>query len=163
MSMKHQEEPFHSGEVFHLWNFLYLTKNNIVFHQVLINHRGDPDLKKWLEDRLENVLIEEEKQVEGILKETGIRLPPAPPDRPNVELQDIPAGARMNDTEIASISQKECLSEKILCSYIMSICHQENITEMFEEFHVLNSEFEKRLLKLVKDKGWLVLPPINIQ
>src|SRR5699024_7058255 len=96
-----QEEPLHSGEIYYLWSYLYDAKANIVTLQVLINQSGDKDLKDMLEELLENYFEEEVQQVEGILKELGIRLPPAPPDRPNVELQDIPAGAKFNDPEIA--------------------------------------------------------------
>ena len=112
MKGKPQEEPLHSGEVFNLWSYLYATKGFLVTMQVLINHTGDHDLKVFLEELLENGYTVEEQQVEAILKETGIRLPPAPPDRPNVELQDIPAGARFNDPEIAGLVQKECMVGK---------------------------------------------------
>ncbi|WP_062104482.1 DUF3231 family protein [Bacillus niameyensis] len=163
MCPKQQEEPLHSGEVFHLWSYLYGTKNCLVFMQVLINHTGDQDLKLYLEDLLENVFTDEEKQVEAILKETGIRLPPAPPDRPNVELQDIPAGARFNDAEIAGLVQKEFLTGKVLTSFIMGVSHRGDIREMFGEFHSLKADYEEKLLKITKDKGWLVPPPINIK
>lgn len=160
---KQQEEPLHSGEVYHLWTYLYNTKGFLVTLQVLMNHTGDDDLKAYLEDFNENSVTEEEKQVETFLKETGIRLPPAPPDRPNVELQDIPAGARFNDPEIAVLIQKELMTSKLMCSYIMSMCAREDIGSMFEEFHTQKAEYEGRLLKLSKEKGWLVPPPINVK
>lgn len=160
---KQQDEPLHSGEVYHLWTYLYHTKGFLVTLQVLTNHTGDDQLKAYLEDFNENAVTEEEKQVETLLKETGIRLPPAPPDRPNVELQDIPAGARFNDPEIAILIQKELMTSKLMCSYIMSMCFREDIGSMFEEFHTQKVEYEGRLLKLTKEKGWLVPPPINVK
>lgn len=160
---KQEKEPFHSGEVFHLWSYLFGTKANLVTLQVLINHTGDHDLKVLLEDLLENSFTQEETQVEAILKETGIRLPPAPPDRPNVEVQDIPAGARFNDPEIAGLVQKELYSGRILCSFIMGIAIREDISTMFEEFHTQKAEYETKLLKVTKEKGWIVPPPINVK
>ncbi|MFD1040197.1 DUF3231 family protein [Virgibacillus byunsanensis] len=160
---KQQEEPFHSGEVFHLWSYLYSVKATLVTLQVLTNHTGDHDLKAFLEDLLENTFTQEEQQVETILKETGIRLPPAPPDRPNVELQDIPAGARFNDPEIAGLVQKELMTGRILCSYIMGISIRKDIGTLFGEFHIQKAEYEAKLLTITKDKGWIVSPPINIK
>ncbi|SFA85041.1 Protein of unknown function [Lentibacillus halodurans] len=160
---KPQEEPFHSGEVFHLWSYLYSTKATLVTLQVLINHTGDHDLKTFLEDLLENSFTQEEQQVETILKETGIRLPPAPPDRPNVEVQDIPAGARFHDDEIAGLVQKEMITGRILCSYMMGISIREDIITMIGEFHTQKAEYESKLLTITKEKGWIVPPPINIK
>lgn len=131
--------------------------------QVLINHSGDQDLKAFLDDLLENSFTQEEQQVEGILKVTGIRLPPAPPDRPNVEVQDIPAGARFNDQEIAILVQNELLTGKVLCSYIIGISSREDIGTMFSEFHTQKTEYELKLLNITKEKGWHVSPPINIK
>src|SRR5690625_2815943 len=99
-SQNYQDEPLHAGEIFHLWSYLYDTKATLVTMQVFINHTDDRQLKDFLEDVLESCFTHEEKQIEGLLKETGIRLPPAPPDRPNVDIEDIPAGARFNDAEI---------------------------------------------------------------
>ncbi|WP_164669290.1 DUF3231 family protein [Virgibacillus doumboii] len=160
---KQEEEPFHSGEVFHLWSYLHSTKATLVTMQILINHTGDHDLKMLLDDLLENSFKQEEQQVEAILKETGIRLPPAPPDRPNVELQDIPAGARFNDPEISLLIQKELATGRMLCSYIMGISLREDIGEMFGEFHTQKAEYEVKLLQFTKEKGWIVPPPINIK
>jgi hypothetical protein len=163
LSGKPQDEPLHSGEVFNLWSHLYAAKGYLVTLQILINHTGDHDLKVLLEDLLENCIQQEEQQTEAILKTNGIRLPPAPPGRPDVQVEDIPAGARFNDPEIASLVQKELMTGKIMCSYIMGISIREDLAEMFGEFHVQKSEYEAKLLKLSKEKGWLVPPPINLK
>ncbi|MEC5425955.1 DUF3231 family protein [Virgibacillus sp. C22-A2] len=163
LDTKPQEEPLHSGEVFNLWTYLYSTKGFLVTLQTLINHTGDNDLKVFLEDLYENAFTQEDQQVEALLKETGIRLPPAPPDRPNVELQDIPAGARFNDPEIAVLVQKELMIGKMTCSYITGIAIREDIRTMFGEFHTQKDEYELKVLKITKNKGWIVSPPINIK
>ncbi|HLQ97474.1 MAG TPA: DUF3231 family protein [Candidatus Dormibacteraeota bacterium] len=163
MGNSEEQQPFHSGEVYHLWSYLHETKENLVTIQVLRNHTEDEDLKLLLDDVMENSYQDEEQQVEAILKESGIRLPPAPPDRPNVELQDIPAGARFNDSEIARLIQKELTAGMQLCSYMMGISSQEDIASLFEEFHSLKAEHEWKLVKIIKEKGWYVSPPINIK
>jgi|SRR5699024_1743450 len=160
---KQQPEPYHSGEIYHLWSFLLNTKEYLVTLQVLNNHAGDQDLKGFLDDLYENGFTPEEEQVETILKNAGIRLPPAPPDRPNVEVEDIPAGARFNDPEIASLVQKELLAGKMICSFIMGICVHEDIKSLFGEFHTLKEEYDVKLYQIRKEKGWAISPPINIK
>jgi hypothetical protein len=160
---KQPEEPFHSGEVYQLWSSLYQSKNLLVTMQVLINHTGDHDLKTYLEDLVESCLRQEEQQVEAVLKEAGIRLPPAPPDRPDVEVEDIPSGARFNDPEIAVLVQKELMTGRILSSYMIGTAHRGDIRTMFGEFHAEKEEYEQKLLDLCKQKGWIVDPPINVK
>ena len=163
VSSKPQEEPLHAGEVYYLWTYLYRMKNNLVKMQVMINHTGDYDLKTVLEDLVENCFTQEEEQVESLLKETGIRLPPAPPDRPNVEVQDIPAGARFNDPEIAWLVQNELMSGRVMSSYITGISIRTDLREMFDEFSSQKEEYELKLLQLSKEKGWIVYPPLNLK
>ncbi|MGM8215289.1 DUF3231 family protein [Bacillaceae bacterium W0354] len=163
MSENPQEEPLHSGEIYHLWSHLFTTKAYLVTLQIFINHTGDKDLKALLEDFLENSVKYEEEQTEGILSQNGIRLPPAPPARPDVEVQDIPAGARFNDPEIAQLVHKEIIVGKMTCSYVMGIALREDISQMYGEFHQLKTEYEEKLLKLSKEKGWLTPPPLMLK
>lgn len=163
MSDLPQEEPLHSGEIYHLWSHLFYTKAYLVTLQVLINHTGDKDLIALLDDYMENSVKYEEEQTEGILSQNGIRLPPAPPARPQVELQDIPAGARFNDPEIAFLVQKELLTGKIECTQIMGIAIREDLAQMYGEFIELKTEYQEKLLKLMKEKGWLVPPPLMLK
>ncbi|WP_102028605.1 DUF3231 family protein [Salirhabdus sp. Marseille-P4669] len=158
-----QDEPLHSGEIYHLWSHLFATKSYLVTLQVLINHTGDKDLKALLEDFMENCIKQEEQQSEAILSTNGIRLPPAPPARPSVDVNDIPAGARFNDPEIAFLVQKEIVAGKLLCTFIMGIAIREDIAQMYGEFLDQKTEYEEKLLKMTKEKGWLVPPPLNIK
>ncbi|MBM4763431.1 DUF3231 family protein [Bacillus sp. B15-48] len=156
-----KEEPMHAGEVYHLWTHLFESKAFLVTLQVLNNHTGDVDLKKFLKEYSESCIEKEEEQIESLLKENGLRLPPAPPDRPMVNISDIPAGARFNDPEVAALVGKEIMSGKILCSYIMSMSIREDIAQMYNEFHKQRVEQQENLLKINKQKGWLVPPPLN--
>lgn len=160
---KNEQEPLHAGEIFHLWSYLFYTKSYLVTLQVLINHTDDVELKALLEDLSENCFLEDEKQVETLLKETGIRLPPSPPDRPNVEVQDIPAGARFQAAEIAFLVENDLIVNNMLSSYIIGIATREDIASMFEEFHGQKVESKLKLKKLMKEKGWHVPPPLNVK
>ena len=62
----------------------------------MINHAGDGDLRKLLGEAIE-ICQQEKKQVEEILKENGIGLPPGQPEPPEACLEDIPVGARIPD------------------------------------------------------------------
>ncbi|PLT27635.1 DUF3231 family protein [Peribacillus deserti] len=158
-----KEEPLHSGEVFYLWTHLFETKAFLVTLQVLINHTGDHDLKLFLGDLKDNCIKQGAEQVETIIKESGIRMPPAPPDRPNVEQQDIPAGARFYDPEIAAMVLKEVNAGMLLASTIMGISIRKDITELFSTTHTQLADYAAKLLDVNKDKGWIVPPPLMVK
>ena len=70
-------------------------------YQMLLNHVGDDDLKKLLRESIEKCQ-DEIKQVSTILKENGVALPPASPEPPTADLNDIPPGARFLDPDVAA-------------------------------------------------------------
>lgn len=43
------EEPFHSGEIYHLWQYLYDLKLSGVILQVYMNHSNDKKLKDFID------------------------------------------------------------------------------------------------------------------
>lgn len=69
-----QNEPLHYGEVFDIWNALLTMQGAIAGYQVYINHTGDEDLKRFLENLIENDMNSE---IEALLKVNGVALPPA--------------------------------------------------------------------------------------
>lgn len=130
-------------------------------YQTLINHTGDEDLNKLLQEAIQGAKEESEK-IEELLKVNGIALPPTPPERPNSNIEDIPAGARFNDPEIAAIVSMNTAQGLVTCSTIMGLSIREDIALMFGQFHVNKSMFGAKLLKLNKEKGWLVPPPLHL-
>jgi hypothetical protein len=156
------QEPMHYGEVFAVWS--YLTKCNacIAGYQTLVNHCGDKDLKEMLQDLIKTAQ-QEKKQTEDILKENGIALPPAPPERPAANAEAIPAGARVMDPEIAAMIALDNAAGLVACSQAMGQCVREDIAAMFGQFHVTKAQYGLRILRLNKEKGWLIVPPLHVQ
>jgi len=157
-----KEEPMHYGEVFSVWSHLLTSKQMLAAYETLLNHAGDEDLRKLLEDIIENGIKNEIEEVEVLLKENGVGLPPAPPERPNACLENIPAGARFLDPEIAAKISADIAAGLIACSTIMGQTIREDIAAMYGQFHMKKAQYGVRALKLNKEKGWLVPPPLHI-
>lgn len=157
-----KNEPMHYGEVFGVWNYLSTLKGAYVAYQTYINHTGDHDLRKFLENMVRDIKPEID-QVSELLKENGVALPPSPPDRPKASLDDIPAGARFNDPEIAAMVSLDIAAGLVACSQIIGQSIREDIGVMFGGFHTSKAQHGVRLLRINKEKGWLVPPPLNIQ
>jgi hypothetical protein len=157
-----QNEPMHYGEVFGVWSYLLGTKGYVAGYQTLINHTGDEDLKKFLEDIIQT-MKQEIEQVDKLLKDNGVGLPPTPPDRPTAALESIPVGARFSDPEIAASVSKDIAAGLVACSQIMGQSIREDIGMMFGQFHLTKAQYGVRLLRINKEKGWLIPPPLHVK
>lgn len=49
------------------------------------------------------------------------------------------------------------------CSSVMGQCLREDIAVLFGTFHMNKARLGARLLRLNKEKGWVVLPPMHMQ
>ncbi|MUK88640.1 DUF3231 family protein [Ornithinibacillus sp. L9] len=154
------EEPMHYGEVYGVWSALHAKKAMVVGYQTLRNHAGDQDLVKLIDEAIDlsNLQMQE---METLLKENGVGLPPTPPERPKADLEDIPTGARAMDNEIAATLSADVAAGLITCSTIIGQCIREDIATMFGQFHTQKATFASKVLRLIKEKGWLVPPPLH--
>lgn len=156
-----KEEPLHYGEVFSIWSNLAGNNGLVAGYQTFINHTGDEDLKKILEDSIQ-CMKDENKQLEKILKMNGVGLPPAPPERPIARLEDIPVGARFNDPEISAAVSLDVAAGLVACSQAMGMSIREDFAMMYGQFHMAKAQLGAKLLRLNKAKGWLVPPPLHV-
>jgi hypothetical protein len=158
-----KQEPMHYGEIFGVWSYLASLKGGVVAFQTMMNHTGDKDLKGFLEDNIQNVIKPQMEQIEDLLKANGIALPPSPPEKPQASLESIPVGARFNDPEISAAVSKNMVEGLVACSQIIGQSIREDIGMMFAQFHATNVQYAGRLLRLNKDKGWLIPPPLHFK
>lgn len=158
---KPPKEPLHYGEVFTIWTSLAANNGLIAGYQTFFNHTGDKDLSKIIEECIQ-MMKEANKQLEKLLKVNGIALPPAPPERPNARIEAIPAGARFNDPEISAALSMDTAQGLVACSQAMGTCTREDVALMYGQFHLAKSQIGAKLLRLNKEKGWLVLPPLHV-
>lgn len=156
-----KDEPLHYGEVFSIWNHLLVNYGFIARYQTFYNHTGDAELGKMIED-IVDTLKNEVKQLEKILKTNGVALPPAPPERAVARFEDIPPGAKFNDPEISAALTGDLAAGLVTCSQVMGMSTREDIALMYGQFHTSKAQLGGKLLRLNKNKGWLVPPPLHV-
>ncbi|WP_018922088.1 DUF3231 family protein [Salsuginibacillus kocurii] len=154
------KQPLHYGEVFDLWTFLAGLKGKIAANQTMMNHCGDTDLHHFLSGLVEQDR-KEAKDIEEILKANGVVLPPAPPERAEARMEDIPAGARITDPEISAALSRDIGLGLVACSQAMAKTLREDIAMMFGQIHVNKAQKGAELLRMNKEKGWVVTPPMQ--
>lgn len=156
-----KDEPLHYGEVFDIWACVLAANGKVAGYQTALNHTGDDDLKKLVQEALE-MAKQDKKQLEELLKENGIGLPPAPPERPEACLENIPPGARINDPEVSAGLAADIAAGLVLCSQIIGKSIREDVAMMFGQFHNQKMALGAKVLRLNKEKGWLVPPPLHV-
>jgi hypothetical protein len=157
-----QNEPLHYGEVFGVWSYLITIKGKHTAYQVYSNHAGDEDLKKLIKSMLDDMKREVE-QLEEVLKANGIGLPPTQPERPVAALESIPVGARIMDPEISAAITMDLAQGLVACSTIMGQSIREDIAATFGQFHMAKAQYGLKVLRLNKEKGWLIPPPLHVK
>ncbi|NEW05929.1 DUF3231 family protein [Paenibacillus sp. SYP-B3998] len=157
-----KDEPMHYGEIHAVWMASTVAKGAISFYQAYLNHCGDKDLKKVLNDLIDQAKLES-KECDILLTDNGIAPAPTMPERPPVKLEDIPAGARFADPEIAAKISADTSIGLVSCSQAMGQSIRVDIGALFAKYHLTKTAFGLRLLNLSKEKGWLIPPPLQIK
>lgn len=155
-----KKQPLHYGEVFSMWSYLVVAKGDYAAFQTYINHTGDKDLRQLLGELIQGIKKESE-DIEEILKMNGITIPPSPPERSLADLEDIPSGAKFNDQEISAMASASLAAGLVACSTIMGQCTREDVAMLFGQYHMNKSQVSAKALRLNKEKGWLVAPPLH--
>lgn len=156
-----KNEPLHYGEVFGAWSYLVSKNGLIAGYSTLANHVGDKDLKSLLQDIIRGAKQEKEK-VEDLLKVSGVALPPASPEKPVANSEAIPVGARFTDPEIAAMLARDNALCLAACSQMMGQSVREDIGAMFLGFHTNATQTGLRILRMNKEKGWIIPPPLHV-
>lgn len=157
-----KDEPMHYGEIFSIWENSMVAKGAVSCYQAYLNHAGDNDLKKILRDMLDQAHTEI-KELDELLTDNGIAPAPILPERPEVKLEDIPAGARFTDPEIAAKIAIENSAGLVACSAVMGMSIREDIGALFAKYHLAKTALGVKILRMVKEKGWLIPPPLQIK
>ncbi|MNI64473.1 hypothetical protein D3C73_1199180 [compost metagenome] len=131
-------------------------------YQAYLNHAGDKDLKKILNDLIDQAKLEI-KECDILLTDNGIAPAPTMPERPPVKLEDIPAGARFADPEIAAKISADTSIGLVACSQAMGQSIREDVGALFAKYHLTKATLGLRLLQLNKEKGWLIPPPLQLK
>lgn len=157
-----KKEPLHYGEVFHLWQASMMAKGLVSCYQTYLNHIGDKDLTDIVRD-LADQARQEEQECDKLLVAQEIVPPPGLPEKPKARLEDIPVGARFSDMEITSAISADMAAGLAACSAGIGMSIREDVAALFAKHHAAKAALGLRILRLNKNKGWLVPPPLHME
>lgn len=157
-----KDEPMHYGEIYSIWQFSTAAKGCISSARLYHYHVGDKDLKQYISDVINQAELEA-SECDAMLKQNGIAPSPVMPERPEAKLEDIPVGARFTDQEVAVMLAASNSAGLVSCSTIMGMSIREDIGALFAKYHATKAALGLRILKMSKEKGWLIPPPLQVK
>ncbi|MNE66028.1 hypothetical protein D3C80_1615560 [compost metagenome] len=157
-----KDNPLHYGEIFDIWLCSTTAKGSISVFRALKYHAGDSDLKEVIGEIINQAELEV-SECDTLLHHNGIAPIANPPERPEAKLEEIPVGARLTDMEIAPIIAANIAAGLVACSQAMGKSIREDVGVLFEKYHTKKAALGMKVLRLSKEKGWLMPPPLQIQ
>ena len=158
-----QNEPMHYGEVYGFSTQLAVAKAALDGYQVYCNHTGDKDLKHFIKGVIKNSIEPSIKELEQVLIANDIVVPPTPAERPEVDIEQIPVGARFQDAQIAYAIARDIATGITTVSGLISQCIREDLALMLTQQNAKALKDGAALLQILKEKGWLVPPPLHME
>ena len=158
-----KNEPMHYGEVYGLSMQLAVAKAALDGYQVYCNHTGDKDLKEFIKGVIKNSIEPSIEELEEVLIANDIVVPPTPAERPEVDVEQIPVGARFQDVQIAYAIARDIATGITTVSTLISQCIREDLAMMLTQQNARAMKDGAALLQIMKDKGWLVPPPLHME
>jgi len=157
-----KKEPLHYGEAYDIWQFSVVAKGCVSTYRALSYHAGDKALKGIVGDLINQAELEI-AECDDILVHNGLVPSPGLPDRPEARLESIPIGARFTDMEIAAMLSADCAVGLVACSQIMGKSIREDVGALFAKYHATKAAIGLKSLRLSKERGWLVPPPLVVE
>lgn len=154
---KHQT-PLHVGEVMGCWTYLTALVEMLRFEEAGLNTTTDDEVKEML-NAAYKLCKSQADRLEAFLKKEGIPLPETTPPKPNSSPNNIPAGVRITDDELANgVSIKVALGI-IECATGQAQSIRTDVSMMWIEFQSEMLTFSATLKALLRQRGWLKVPP----
>ena len=158
-----QKEPMHYGEVYGIYTQLAVAKAALDGYQVYCNHTGDKDLKEFIKDVINDSIKPSIEELEQLLIDNDVAVPPTPAERPEVDIEQIPPGARLQDAQVAFAIARDIATGLTAMSGLISQCIREDIALMLTQQSAKALKNGAALLQIMKEKGWLVPPPLHME
>lgn len=158
-----KKEPMHYGEVYGTYTQLSVAKAALDGYQVYYNHTGDKDLKEFIKDVINSSIKPSIKELEELLISNDVAVPPTPAERPEVDIEQIPVGARLLDAQIAYAIARDIATGLTAMSGLISQCIREDIALMLTQQSAKALKDGAKLLQIMKEKGWLLPPPLHMK
>ncbi|SEM22199.1 Protein of unknown function [Mesobacillus persicus] len=154
-----EKRPVHVGEVMNLWLYLNGAEQFLREEQTAFNVVQDEELRKKLDDLINNVHKPMIKELKDFLTNEGIPLPDNFRNIGKGEFQTVPEGAKLSDNEIANLIFNNINMGITYAARGLTESVRADVSYLFSKFQMMKVTFALTLKPIMEEKGWLRVPP----
>lgn len=153
-----ENKPLSILEASNLWLYLAICNNTLRNEELAYNTAEDSELKKILKDARE-IHKSAAEEINNVLKKEGVPLPEDTPEKPDIIIKDIPAGAKLNDEEISNLMSFNLLLGITYAARGFTESIRADIGYIFFKVVIKKALLGTSLKDLMQKRGWLRNPP----
>jgi len=157
-SFSSNKDPLHVGEVMNLWTYYTLLDEANRYVEVALNTTRDSDLLELLKSSFDQC-HKQTIELEEFLRTEGITIPPTSESKPKSDLNDIPLGVKLTDSEIANGIAVKDITAITMCSAGITQAVRTDVGTMWLKYLLTKTKSSAKLKILMKKRGWLKIPP----
>lgn len=151
--------PMHVGEVMICWTYLTALKEMLRYEEAGLNTTTDDEVTEMLNDALK-LCKSQADRLENFLIKEGVSLPNTSAPKPKSSPMDVPAGVKITDDELANGVSIKIATAVVECAVGQSQSIRKDVGMMWVEFQSEMLIFSTTLKALMKQRGWLKVPPL---
>lgn len=150
--------PLHVGEVMISWTYLTMIKEMMRFEEIGLNTTIDQEVKEVLIAAYKMCKSQAER-LEAFLIKEGIPLAETTSPKPQTSPSDVPAGVRITDDELMNGVSIKVAAAIMECATGQAQSIRHDMGMIWVEFHSELLTFGTSLKTIMKNRGWLKVPP----
>jgi hypothetical protein len=154
-----QDPPLHVGEVMGLWAYYTAAMESRSLCMLMANHTPDQELRETMEHFIADVEEPQAAEIERFLRDQGVPLSLTSPDKPKAEAKAVPEGAKFTDSEVANMLAVKMEGLLNLANAGLAVALRDDVSGMFLRYHSQIVAQGFTLKKLMRNRGWLKVPP----
>ncbi|GLB59584.1 DUF3231 family protein [Cytobacillus sp. NCCP-133] len=150
--------PLHVGEVMDLWTLYTAFHEAHSLYYIALNMTTDTELLHTIRKAIEGSQADTQMIEDFLLKE-GVPLPLTNAEKPLSDPDSVPEGVKLTDDEIANLISVKVAASIVFCAQAMIKTVRMDVGMLFFSIQVHLMEFASPLKNLMKQRGWLRIPP----
>ncbi|ARK30480.1 DUF3231 family protein [Halalkalibacter krulwichiae] len=150
--------PLNIIEASYSWLYYSIVKEAIAFEEAGLNTTSDDELKGILTDAIK-LCNEHATQLEKLMREEGVTLPPVSQQKPYSNNNEIPPGVKLTDEELSNGLAMKILLMSNKAAYAAAECVRTDVGALYVQFFNEAAVFGATLKTKMRKRGWAKIPP----
>lgn len=157
--MRQPAAPPHVGEALALWTYFVALKESRAICLLMANHTADPELREFIENFVTTIEEPQLEEVREVMRNEGVDFPNVTADKAKSDPNQLPAGARLTEEEIANLLLVKVQGLLLIGHMALLESLRPDLGAMWYRKHSAVMVEALKLKQMMQKRGWLRVPP----